>query len=88
MCFIIGEVQQEETQQCIQSVAATMSTIIAATQDSKYDSRFDNNGDANGSEMKRHKYFHLDREWAKQNIQQGYLCTNPIFDETGFHQSF
>ena len=39
-----------------------MSAIIAATQASMYDSGLDDNDDPEGSEMKRHKYFHWDRE--------------------------
>ena len=83
--YFLDETQQEETQQCIQCVVATMSAIVATTQESTYNSGFDNNDDADHSEMKRHKYFHWDREWAKQNIQLDYLCTNPIFNETGSH---
>ena len=86
--LLLDEAQHEETPQCIQCVAATMSVINPATQESMYDSGFDDSNDLEGSEMKRAKYFHWRKEQAKQNIQQDYLCTNPIFNKTGFHQSF
>ena len=40
--LLLDESQKEETQECIQCIAATMSMIIATTQESTRDSEFDN----------------------------------------------
>ena len=64
--LLLDEAEEEDIQLCIQHGAGTMLVIFSANQElTAYSGEHNDNGD-NGTDKKKCKYFHWDREWARQ----------------------
>ena len=82
--LLLDDPELEDTQQYIQHVAAAMLVMISVNQELMNNSGEDDDHDDKGTDKDKHKYYHCDQEWARQNIQPRLPMHKPYLQKCQF----